>query len=145
MTSARIFYFFDLQTLKILGYFVFQGTLSNARVSENREDIVIKVENYYPIPLGDIIPIREDEVLKVRVSDLEKRGFGVGFSWDETELKCGEDAQKVMGKAVVKAAIKLLENIRKLGERIEEERKQLEMKRMVYANMPLFASSKIKS
>ena len=109
MASAHICFFFDANTLEILGHFVFQGTYVCDRYSEDGENILIKIEDYYPIPWGNITPIREDGVLKVRVSDISKGKRGVEPCIEFVDFHCGENPLKLMHdriKEVVENAVR---------------------------------------
>ena len=142
MTSAKIYFFFDVQTLRILGHFVFLGTVGKVYISEDYENVVLEVENYRPIPCGDITPVQGDGLIKVSISELMDRGCSSGFVGREIDFPCGTtNAQRLMEQEIVKIVNHVREEFKELE---EQEKRRLQMVN-AYAAMPFFVSSKYKS
>lgn len=96
MTSNKIYFFFDYNTLEILGHFVFQGTLNCVYSSEDGEDIIFEIEDYCLIPGGDITPIRKDGVLTLKVDDVIGKRCNVYPCGEWVDFPSGVDRFKIM-------------------------------------------------
>ena len=140
MTSAKILFFFDVETLKILGHFVFLGTVSKVAISEDCENLVLEVENYRPIPWGDITPVQCDGAIKVSIPELMKRGCSRGFVGREIDFPCEPtNIQHLMEEEIAK----IVNYVQEEFEKLEEHKEEFQMVN-AYA-MPFFVSSKYKS
>lgn len=137
MTTADVFFAFDLLTLKVLGYFIFQGTLKRVSASENRECIMLDVENYHPIPWGDLHPTCKNGAIEVKISEIMGRNPGAVLVATVIPLPCGVDPKLLMEEAAQEIAEKLQERIEKISERHEREVNQFKTMMDFYSAMPI--------
>ena len=142
MTSAKIYFFFDIQTLKIVGHFIYEGTVSDVYVSEDRKNIVFEMENYRPIPWGDLIPTQDGRLLKVEISEIKRRGCVVGVVGAEVDYPCNPS---IVREELMKAKIvEILNRVR--GEFMQQEQQKKEKKpKDTPVIMPILVSNKWKS
>ena len=137
MTTADVFFAFDLLTLKVLGYFIFQGTLKRVSASENRECIVLDVENYHLIPWGDMRPTYKNGAVLVSLSEIKECNPDAVLFATVIPLPCGVDPKLLMEEAVKKIAEKLHERIEKISEQREREVNQFKTMLDFYSAMPI--------
>ena len=136
MTTANLFFAFDILKLKVLGYFVFQGTLKRVRASENHECIVLDVENYHPILWGDIRSTFKNGAIEVRVSEIMERDPDAVLVTTVVPLPCGVNPKSLMEEVAKKITEKLQERIEKISEQREKEINQFKTMMDFYSVMP---------
>ena len=126
MTDKNNLFVFDVKTSKILGSFVFGGTIKD--IHQYPTSIVVDVDNYSPTKLlKGLEPIPRKEGFEVIVSDIEKRNPGAELYF--VVIPFDFYTESSMREAV-------REIVEELKERVKEEKKPDQKEESVVQTAP---------
>jgi len=134
MTSANIFFVFDIQTSKLLGSFVFQGTVKRIYSSDNG-NIMLDIDGYFLIPWGDITPVRRNGIVEVNVSEIKGLKDGAILGAAVIPFPCGARPEVLIKTAIEEIGNDLREKVKDFDRQLKERINAINMMRF-YTMVP---------
>ena len=120
MTSANIFFVFDVQTSKLLGSFVFQGTMKKIYSSDNNQSIMLDVDDYYFIPWGNITPVGRDGTVEVKISEIKGLGDSRMLAAAVIPFFCGDRPEVIIQDAIEEITENIREEVNKFDKQLRD-------------------------
>ena len=96
---------------------------------------MLDIDNYYPIPLGDITPVRRGGTVEVKISEIEGLNQSVILCATVIPFPCGARPELLIKSAIEQIRDDLKEKVEDLDRQIKERINAINMMRF-YTMVP---------
>ncbi|MBQ5945315.1 hypothetical protein IJL65_02745 [bacterium] len=130
MAQANVFFLYDIDTEKLLGFTAFEGTFKHTSLSEDKRGFVMEVDNFSFLPFdGSIVPTVKDGVIYLEVYEILENCDSTAVDVEVIPLPCGPHPKyfaELMIPRFAEQARSEIKNLRAQAERRAKRRaKQL--------------------
>lgn len=126
MTEANVLFLYDVYTLEVLGFSVFEGNFKRGYLSEDKKSLVMEVDSYRFLPFkGSIVPMIKNGVMHVRIYEILSGCDSVAIDTEIVRFHCGSHPLDVIHRNIPKFAEKARSEVERLNEQAKRQAEQL--------------------
>ena len=126
MAEANVFFLYDINTEKLLGFAAFEGTFKGGRLSEDGKEYEMKVENYRFIHWkGSMVPRIKDGAIYLGIYEILSKCDSTAVDVKVIPLPCGPHPKFFAELMIPRFAEQARSELKKHKKEIERWAKQL--------------------